>query len=66
MKLHDFHDPLYDSKEWSLIFLQFFSHFKVFTRIDEYAILIILISDHWVKALCLSINLVASLVNQER
>ena len=32
--------------------------FKVFIIIDEYAILIILISDHWVKALCHNIKLV--------
>ena len=65
MKLHGFHDDPYDSKEWPLIFLHFFSHFKGFTRIDEYANLIILISDNWVKAICLSINLVPSLVSQD-
>ena len=48
--------PIYNFKAWPIIFLQ------VFIRIDEYAILIILISVHWVTTVCLSIKLVPRLV----
>ena len=64
VKSHGFHDnPYINLKHGQLFFYNFLS-FLIFSldRIDDYAILIILLSDYWAKALCLSIKLVPSLV----
>ena len=62
-ELHGFHyKPYTILKHGQYFFYNFSLFFNVFIRIDEYAILIILISVHWVTALCLSIKLVPRLV----
>ena len=45
-----------------LIFLRFSLISNVFIDIHEYAIKISLLSDHWVRLLCLKINLAPHLV----
>ena len=62
VKKHGFHDNLCAILKNVNNFSTFFLISKVFTRINEHAILIILISEHWLKALCLGIKLVPNLV----
>ena len=45
-----------------MVFLGFLSHIKVFINIHEYANEMVYISDHRKNGLCLSFNLVPSLV----